>query len=103
MSDVPATRHCVCILTLPAPHRRALELLQLEQARLNDQMARMEQVAGEHRDDERWQARWKSLLADLAAINDHMQLFSVPIVRMVAGEHHRQRLDAAQLMKAMAN
>jgi len=84
-----------CPLTLPPNLRLAAELITAQAQAINARLGDMERDAEAHRDDERWQARWKRGVAALASLNDLRELLGLPIVRLAASALYQQRQDRA--------
>jgi hypothetical protein len=92
-----------CPLTLPPNLRRADEIIVAQAQALNRRLADMEREADGHRDDEAWQARWKSGVASLAALNDLRELLAQPIVRLIGHTQLRLRVERENAARAALN
>ena len=84
------------VLRLPAPLYALVERQIARQQELNDQLAVLESKLNGNEPSPEWQARWKGTVAELAGINDLLELLQMPIVRFVARDQdlaRRQRRE----------
>lgn len=98
---------CVHIATLPPQIAHALAIVQHHVTSTNTILANLEAQAATHRDDPAWQRHWTTNLRDLAALNELLQMFDAPVVRLIAHERaraqERLRSTAAATLQALRN
>lgn len=90
-------------VTLPPGLRSVVESLQARAVLLTDALSRFEAQFGGRPLDLEHQAKLNHLVAELAALNDTLELLSVPLVRLVAREQHLARRRAVDQSAAGCN
>ncbi len=98
---------CVDTADLPAAIAHALAIVGRDIAATNEILANLEAQAATRREYPRWQRHWLRNLQDLTSLNELVQLFDIPIVRLIARERarlqSRSHRDPIALAQALRN